>query len=792
MYGEELSADESKRVDGAGEGREDHHADSSAKLGMSRRNVLRTIGIGGVLLAGSTIASKLAFANSDEDQAKQKDGNSDKTSDRSSELLQVSTVQHLLELPAKLLKDGQKVHVGGYYQDGDGGGKLVRWAAGSTKANNGGTVHEPKPDKKRVDGRWETLHSGVADFRWFGIFNASSHADNALDAMVNDPAIYRIEGHTNLNFARRHTFHRSGIEIDFNGCTVTTEGIELNTRDNPFGAILFFQGTEAGQSQTVTLTADLAELTDILEVADSSVFKVEDWWIAQVGNLPGGKAQRELDYMLMVTEIIDAQHIRVNYKLGWSLAAGRTITYKKINPVSRCHVRNMKFVGVPVPPTTSTSVRPFETWDQIGSNPVAYEFAVRCDVTGVVATQVFWPVVQRRYCTHYVTERCELYNPEERDWGGTGYLTQQLNVLYGHVKDCNTSNARHLNDFTCAGYCMVENCHGDGDDYGPFVTHGQFEHDLVYIGNSGLMSFANSGTNWGDSAKRITVKKHIATRIVAHKKITDITFEDIHAFKKEGLANSGTIWANADGLQMRGCTAEMMLTLSQSSSRSKRKNMADGCTFGMMPDYEIARPVRSPAVGNLPVSADFTFQNCEFINVDNNNIGSINRLVLINTWFKGVSAAARPVRVGSVEVVIQGGGFQNSGLLLTGNFDPSVTGTSDQSVMIDGGAVLSGTNAEKALLKSNNTAGTVTWTLANLTSVAADPDTAHLHIQGGVNKLRAFGTHFKGGKYEMVDAAYGSGSYLFLTSCVEESVNRTALPIEKETIKHSIGNYIIS
>ncbi len=51
--------------------------------------------------------------------------------------------------------------------------------------------------------------------------------------------------------------------------------------------------------------------------------------------------------------------------------------------------------------------------------------------------------------------------------------------------DCHTTNARHLNDWTASSYGLVENCHGDGDDQGPFVTHGQYEHDLTYVGNSG-------------------------------------------------------------------------------------------------------------------------------------------------------------------------------------------------------------------------------------------------------------------------------------------------------------------
>ena len=94
--------------------------------------------------------------------------------------------------------------------------------------------------------------------------------------------------------------------------------------------------------------------------------------------------------------------------------------------------------------------------------------STRCDATcGTCGRGIpTGPVLLRRHNTEYVTERCSLANPIEVVVGGTGYLTQQIHCLYGKVRDCTTSNARHLNDFTGSAYCMVENCHGDGDFHG--------------------------------------------------------------------------------------------------------------------------------------------------------------------------------------------------------------------------------------------------------------------------------------------------------------------------------------
>ncbi|MDF2658788.1 MAG: peptidase, partial [Paenibacillus sp.] len=156
---------------------------------ISRRHVLRTLGIGGAMLAGSAFASKLAMADAPPSNA-----------EKAGRVLQVASVAELTSMPPGLLKDGQHVVVNGYNNSGDGGGKLVRWNAASTKADNGGTVHSVNG----MSGRFEVVHNGVADFRWFGVFGSTQNADAALDAMAGDLTIHRIEAHSDLNFTKRH------------------------------------------------------------------------------------------------------------------------------------------------------------------------------------------------------------------------------------------------------------------------------------------------------------------------------------------------------------------------------------------------------------------------------------------------------------------------------------------------------------------------------------------------------------------------------------------------------------
>ncbi|WP_242456667.1 hypothetical protein [Pantoea agglomerans] len=406
----------------------------------------------------------------------------------------------------------------------------------------------------------------------FGILDDTKAADDALDALVNDPAVTEIRAFSDLLFRRRHHFQRSGITIDFQSFHLSTSNIEPASVNDPFSAVLFFKGKPDPEIMEVVLTAPLQEQTDTFPVDDSNHFRIGDWYAVQ-SNVTGGSAARELQKMVQVTAIIDNTHIQVSYYNGWKLDAGRVISWQRVEPVRDITIRSMRFTGAGSDQVT-------------GSHPLAFEYAVRANVTGIHATGSFWPVIMRRWNTHYITEQCSLLNPPDTSFGGAGYLTQQIYCLYGDVRDCHTSNARHLNDFTASAYCRVENCHADGQsaEKGPFVTHGQYEHDLTYAGNSGLMTFANSGATWGSSARRIHVSKHICPWFVARAGVSDLTLDDVVVVASVTNPGSGMLWVNADGLRMTGCCSNGVLRITQSSSRSSRQNLIQQCSFTLPDD----------------------------------------------------------------------------------------------------------------------------------------------------------------------------------------------------------------
>ncbi|MGJ4846138.1 peptidase C14 [Leifsonia sp. Le1] len=700
---------------------------AGAPASGTRRGLI--VGLGAVVLGGATAIGAATPA----------DAAVVAKSSSSGSIRQARLVRDLAGVKAS---DGELIAVAGYSVPGDAGDLVYRGASRFDGKPNGGTVIAGKNGTV-----WLLQHSGTVDFRQFGVFGPDKPADDALDAMVGDPAVSRIEAHTDLNFVRRHTFTRSGLELDFGDHLMTTEGIAANTYDNPFGAVMFFSGTVTKDVQVATLTEAVPDLGDIFPVADASWFAVDSWYAADVNAL-SGRWEKELQKLVQVTQIVDQTHIRVNYKNGWPLAEGRTITWTRVEPVQNIRISNLVFRGK-------------GTDQYTGSHPIAFEYAVRCDVERVVGSLTFWPLIMRRWNTFYSTIECTLSNPTSVTYGGAGYLTQQIYCLYGYVANCHTSNARHLNDFTASAYSMVENCHGDGDDQGPFVTHGQYEHDLTYTGNSGLMTFANSGAAWGSAAKRITVRKHVCSWFVARVRITDLTLEDVKVIGKPSLAGSGMLWINADGAQLTGCTADSTLVITQSSSASSRPTVIRDSWF------------RFAAPGNLTdasVKAPVLFDATTL-----ENVGGVKILGAGDVTFRdsrlGAAAGADALQTSSANTRFEGTVLDGVSVL--------AAGTAAQTVEVVGGSRVSGAGGT-GIGRGGSAAVTVLF--ADSTFARSDNGGAHVSLTGGTNHYRASGCRFDGGKLELSAAGFGSGSTLLHTANVETSVKRVGFPDDSDRV----------
>lgn len=706
-----------------------------AAEGRSRRMVLA--GFGAAALGGIVGASGGGAAQASAHPqvlAAARDAGSEKT---------------VADLASRNGKADELAMVAGHTTPGDGGGGLFRCVTTDPPAVNGGTV---VPGRKGAV--WLRVHSGVMDFRAFGVFGPDVPADDALDAMVNDPSIHTIEAHTDLNFVRRHTFGRSNIAFDFHNHLMTTDGIENAAADDPFAAVLFFRGEVTDAVREWRLGEEVPDLADVFPVGDSSFFAVGDWYACEV-NARSGRWEREVQRLVQVTQIVDGGHIRVNYKNGWPLGADRVMTWRHIRPVQDVRVSNLRFRGGGTDQFT-------------GSHPLAFEYAVRCDVDHIDGTATFWPLVMRRWNTYFTTDSCNLTNPTSVTWGGAGYLTQQIYCLYGYVANCHTSNARHLNDWTASAYGLVENCHGDGDDQGPFVTHGQYEHDLTYVGNSGLMTFANSGAAWGSAAKRITVRQHVCSWFVARVKVTDLTLDDVKVIGKPALAGSGMLWINADGAQLRGCSASDTLIITQQSSASTRPTIIEGSQFRFAAPGEITNAtVTSPVTfvdTVLTDAAGTKFMGKGAVTFRGGRITAGDRDDVITT------ASERLRFEGTVlsDVRLVASGAERRAIEVVGGSDVSVS---------KGAAIGRSGDGELHVVLADS-------------AFRASESASHVVLKDGTTHYRASGCRFEGGALELATGAFGNASTLVHNSNVESGVTRTAIPEEGERVVVA-GNVVV-
>lgn len=716
----------------------------------TRRDFLKAAGVGGAALALSTLLPAGLVSAADTREAAQ--------------LRSVPNVASLLALDTGALQDGEKILVGGYYSEGDGGEKLVAWRKQSTRADNGGTVHSPFPSASQA-GRFEVVHDGVVHFGMFGLFDETKAADDAFLAMYNDLSVRKIEARNDLLFTRRNELTRSQIELDFLGHKVVSYGIETPPKDSPTSAVFSFTGHAVGTGYNYTLKNDMPEYFDVYEVNDSSKFVIGDWYQLTCDVNPGGSSDRELQKLAQVIEVVDPTHVRFDYKLGWPLAAGRRINYQKYEPITDITVRNMFFQG---------NGRPTTTAGGSGSAPFSFEGAVRCDVYNCHATQTFWPMIFRRYNSYYVNERCSLQNPVEIQVGGTGYLTQQIGCMYGVTRDCYAHKMRHLTDFTGCAYSEVENCHAIGDNMGPFGTHGQYEHDLLFVGNSGLIGLTNTMKNWGRAAKNVTIKRHSGCAVLVQNYVTNVTIEDCQTFREDGMVYAGMIKANVDGLVIRNCHAETMLMLSQYGKRASRPTLLEDCTFNMIAGEPFGRIGAHVTSGEQlgddaeKIKSPVTFRGCRLSKIDGNAFHSVGELNFEYCKLTGASESAKPIETECSLLRLTGCEVENVGFALTGE--------AAQAVRCDRGTKFTGSSTVPAIAVSN-TAAPVSIDFDSITFDRGESGMLLSAVEGSkLSRIRIVSSLLLGGRSHAYASCYQKNTPGLLSNCVLSGYRPGSLP----------------
>ncbi|MEU1351527.1 hypothetical protein [Streptomyces sp. NPDC005795] len=207
----------------------------------------------------------------------------------------------------------------------------------------------------------------------------------------------------------------------------------------------------------------------------------------------------------------------------------------------------------------------------------------------------------------------------------------------------------------------------------------------------------------------------------------------------------------------------------QRSARSNRPTTISDCSF---------EPPAGAVLVQTPVTAPVHFVRCTFRGVDGAILRGAGPVRFTDCTVTGAENAA-PISVGSADLRIDGGTYDNTGIELSG--------VRDQRITVTGGARFTGSNKAEALLGRAAGPGEATWDITGLASTATGSGTAHIRIADGTNHYAATGSRFVGGTLHLAPDALRS---VLHTACVEDGTRRSAMPPAGDTVRTD-GNLVL-
>ncbi|WP_432772555.1 hypothetical protein [Vibrio parahaemolyticus] len=285
---------------------------------------------------------------------------------------------------------------------------------------------------------------------------------------------------------------KSGCSVYMNGSKVIWRGIapspSIIDRDR---GVFEFKGTVGSIVETLQLTSDLKEFTQEYPITNASLVSGQRFIRVGSGSLPDAA----FNLITVPKSGMVGSSILLDYINGWDIEPGNFITYQFVDVIEDCFISDFELID-----ETSSA----EESDDISG--VVFQYAHNCHANMVKGKYTNNPLVFGHFCHSCSASSGYLRDPKKPNEGGKGYVVQWNNSLYCLSSELRGIGVRHVNDFTQSAYCVVLNS-GATDDKGAFITHGSYEHDLVYYNVKGTVTFANSGASFGDSSKRIYLER---------------------------------------------------------------------------------------------------------------------------------------------------------------------------------------------------------------------------------------------------------------------------------------------
>ena len=345
----------------------------------------------------------------------------------------------------------------------------------------------------------------------------------------NSDATYLVTGQ--LPTPNGTYFDGLGCKFDWNG---TAGAITFEGRD---WGVFSAMGSIDSTIDTKTLSVDIPEFEeDAYPTSNDAAFTgYEDKYIFVFAGSTGSSPELpSFSLMPKFAGLSGANQARLDYRCGWDIPAGQSITYKAVTPVNGIILKNF----------TITDKSPTSAITANYASAISFAFAYNCHTENITGVGFRNPIMFNQYCTDCTSKGGRVEKPQETG-GGQGYHTQ-----WSYSLRCNTEKltgylARHICDHTKSAYCNVLDCGDTNTADGAFTNHGSYEHDISYTNCIGWHSVANSGAAFGDSAKRINITNGNGVSLTAGKNVIDLSVTK---------STFGRVLANSQGFQADGLT----------------------------------------------------------------------------------------------------------------------------------------------------------------------------------------------------------------------------------------------
>lgn len=673
---------------------------------------------------------------------------------------------------------GQVIRLKSYYSDIESGGnRLFRSSNASGLVDNGGTVFTTTGGYA-----WVCVNPNEASLEDFGA-RPGVDATDAFRRAVNSSVTKLSSNLSEIILTDNIVITRGDLELWLPDTVILWNAPEghipdrtgsSNTTNYRFPGIIAFRGSVGNLIDTFVLTNQISK-GDTTYWCTSNTLFTQRQWVIMSSDVGSGTIGREINVMTQVQGSGGAvTQLRVDYKTGWPLAAGRSLSYREVTPLENIKI-NVKGFRWNQNITDATGSGDGFTSAQ-SCALVSLEYINNADVSLGEGYDHPYPMVVTAYVRKVFVHDTTTNFPRVP---GSDHVVQFNNAYQCRCENLYNISGRHIVDFSGSSYCNVRNCGETGTRNGAFTTHGIFEHHLSYENCYGLLSFANSGEYYGSSADSLTVTNHFGDYLIATAKVTNLNIRNA-VFTKGVRINNDANTLIGVTVGNNSSDADSGLRVTQSSSVYSR---------GLLVTDNSDVILNTQAGTALPdtLTQEVIFSNSYIRNANAAYWGGGFGVSLYNCRVAGSSTGAENV-VRSVRFTMSGGILSNTGFI----FD-AVT---EQHVLIHGvrqlgTGVTSANNSHFVLNKDSEGSQPITFIYKDNYALMSDGSCAFkLSNAVGVFRVNSTGNTFQGGIIEFQTTIPPGGSYLNHTGNVERGVTRVNEPTNASAIV-TTGNMIL-